>query len=49
MTSIQAPLLLNAIYDAGNKIGPILCYTFILLMVIEIVYVWIRYVITSNK
>lgn len=40
--------LLNA-YKAGDSIGPILAYTFIFLMTIELVYVFIKYVITSNK
>jgi hypothetical protein len=39
MTSI----LLNALYDAGNKIGPALCWIFVILMTIELVYVMAKY------
>lgn len=39
MTSI----LLNALYDAGNQIGPILSWVFILLMTIELIYVMAKY------
>jgi hypothetical protein len=46
---MAAPLLLNAIFDAGESIGPILAYTFCFLMAIELVYVFVKYVITSNK
>lgn len=42
-------ILLNKIFDTGNIIGPILCWVFILLMLIEVIYVWMKYVITSNK
>ncbi len=45
---MTAPQLLNA-YQSGDAIGPVLAYTFILLMTIELVYVFIKYVITSNK
>lgn len=46
---MAAPLLLDAIYNAGDSIGPILAYTFCLLMTIELVYVFVKYVITSNR
>ncbi len=36
-------LLLNAFYDAGNIIGPILAWVFGLLMVIELIYVMVKY------
>ncbi len=42
-------LMLNAVYEAGNKIAPILCWVFILLMLVAITYVFVKYVITSNK
>ena len=42
-------ILLNKLYDTGNIIGPILCWVFILLMTIEVIYVWMKYVIKSNK
>ena len=45
---MTAPQLLNA-YQSGDAIGPVLAYTFILLMTIELVYVFIKYVITSNR
>lgn len=44
------PIFLNAIYDAGqNVIGPVLAYTFALLLAIELIYVFVKYVMTSNK
>ena len=47
---MQSPtLLLNALFDTGNIVGPILAWVFVLLMVIEMVYVWVKYVITSDK
>ena len=46
---MAAPLLLNAIYNAGESIGPILAYTFALLLAVELVYVFVKYVITSSK
>jgi len=42
-------LLLNAFYDAGNTIGPILCWIFILLMAIELIYVMAKYLGGSKK
>ena len=42
-------LMLNATYDAGDKMGPVLASIFILLMIIEMTYVFVKYVITSNK
>lgn len=48
MTS-SSSLLLNALYEAGSKMGNIFAYVFIFLMVIEIVYVFVRFVITSDK
>lgn len=46
---MAAPTLMNAIFNAGESIGPILAYTMALLMTIELVYVFVKYVITSNK
>jgi len=37
------PILLNAFYEFGNTIGPILTWTFILLMVVELIYVMAKY------
>ncbi len=45
---MAAPQLLNA-YQTGDSIGPVLAYTFILLMTIELIYVFVKYVITSNR
>lgn len=42
-------LMLNALYDGGDKLGPILGWVFVLLMTVELVYVFVKYVITSNK
>ncbi|MBS1615936.1 MAG: hypothetical protein JST06_07460 [Bacteroidetes bacterium] len=43
-------LLLGPVFDTGEKVvGPILTYTFLLLMFIELVYVFIKYVLTTNK
>ncbi len=46
---MAAPLMLNAIFNAGESIGPILAYTMALLMAIELGYVFVKYVITSNR
>lgn len=43
------PVLLNAVYNIGDSIGPILAYTFALLMTIELIWVWVKYVMTSDK
>ena len=45
----MAPQLLNAIFTAGESIGPILAYTMALLMAVELGYVFVKYVITSDK
>lgn len=42
-------MLLNAFYDAGNKIGPILAWTFALLMTIQVIYVMAKYLGSSTK
>ena len=42
-------VLLNAFYDAGNKVGNILAWVFILLMFIEVVYVMAKYLGPSKK
>lgn len=42
-------ILLSGVFETGNKIGPILCATFILLMTLAVAYVFVKYVITSNK
>lgn len=43
MTSAFPIFLLNNFYEFGNKMGPILTWVFILLMVVEIVYVMVKY------
>ena len=45
----MAPQLLNAVFNAGESIGPILAYTMALLMAVELGYVFVKYVITSDK
>lgn len=45
----MSPLLLSATYNGGDKLGEVLSYVFIFLMLIEIIYVFVRYVLTSNK
>ena len=45
---MAAPQLLN-IFTTGESIGPIIAYTMALLMAVELVYVFVKYVITSNK
>ena len=47
MTS-ALPLLLNAFYEFGNKLGPILTWVFILLMVVQLVYVMAKYLGGGN-
>ena len=42
-------IMLSAIFETGNKIAPILCWVFILLMLVAVSYVFVKYVITSNK
>lgn len=42
-------LILNAIYDAGNVIGPILAYIFFFLMLIELIYVMAKYLGGGTK
>ena len=46
---MAVPQLLGAGFNAGESIGPILAYTFCFLMAIELVYVFVKYVITSNR
>ena len=46
---MAAALLLNKVFNAGESIGPILAYTMALLMAIELGYVFVKYVVTSNK
>ena len=46
---LTTPVMLNALYQAGNSIGPIFCWVFVLLMTIEMIYVMVKYVVTSHK
>jgi hypothetical protein len=36
-------LMLNAFYDSVNELGPIVVWIFLLLMVIELIYVMVKY------
>lgn len=36
-------LILNAIFDAGESIGPVLTYLFIFLMTVALIYVMAKY------
>jgi hypothetical protein len=42
-------LILNAFYDAGNVIGPILAYIFLFLMTISMIYVMAKYLGGSKR
>lgn len=42
-------VLLNATYDAGNQIGPILAYIFFFLLLIGVIYAMAKYLGSSNK
>ena len=46
---MAAPLFLGAVFNAGESIGPILAYTMCILLAIELVYAFVKYVITSDK
>ncbi len=48
MTSAFPIFLLNNFYEFGNKLGPILTWVFILLMVVELVYVMAKYLGGGN-
>ena len=48
MTTSPA-LLLNSFYDSGTKMGGILAAVFVFLMIIEMIYVFVKYVVTSDK
>ena len=43
MTSAFPIFLLNGFYEFGSKLGPILTWVFILLMVVELIYVMAKY------
>ena len=45
----SSSLLLNALFESGNNMGGILAAIFGLLMAIEMIFVFIKYVITSDK
>lgn len=49
ISTMAAPLFLNKIFNAGESIGPILAYTMCLLLTIELIYVFVKYVVTSKK
>ncbi len=41
-------MLLNAFYDFGNKIGPLLTWVFILAMTVELIFVMAKYLFTKD-
>jgi hypothetical protein len=46
---MAAPLLLSSLFNTVESIGPIFAYIFALLMAIELIYVFVKYVTTSTK
>jgi hypothetical protein len=40
---VMNKLMLNAFYEAGNNVGTILVWVFVLLMTIEVIYVMAKY------
>lgn len=46
---MATPQLLNSVYNAGNSAGEILAYTFMFAMAVELVYVFVKYVITTDR
>jgi hypothetical protein len=43
------PIVLNALYDAGNKAGVLLAWGTSILLTVELVYVMFKYVFAKNK
>ncbi len=43
------PILLNAFYDAGNKVGVFMAWATCLILTAELVYVTFKYVFPKNK
>lgn len=43
------PIVLNALYDAGNKAGVFLAWATSLLLTAELAYVMFKYVFAKNK
>ena len=48
-SEVMRSLILNAFFDAGQVIGPILTYIFIFLMTISLIYVMAKYLGGSKK
>lgn len=46
---VMQPLLLNKLFESGNGLGGILAGVFVLLLTIEIIFVFVKYVLTSDK
>lgn len=46
---MSQPIVLNALYDAGNKAGVLLAWGTSILLTVELVYVMFKYVFAKNK
>lgn len=46
---MPTPQLLNSVFNAGEQMGEYLAYTFCLLMAVELAYVFVKYVITTDR
>jgi hypothetical protein len=43
------PIVLNAFYDAGNKVGVFMAWATSLILTAELAYVMFKYVFAKNK
>jgi hypothetical protein len=48
LLSKKTAMLLNAFYDFGNKIGPMLTWFFIIAMTVELIFVMAKYLFTKD-
>ncbi len=46
---MAAPQMLSTLFNSVESVGPVFAYMLALLMGIELVYVFVKYVITSTK
>ncbi|MCC6186749.1 MAG: hypothetical protein IT256_06325 [Chitinophagaceae bacterium] len=46
---MSQPIILNAFYDAGNKVGVLMGWVTTLLLTAGVVYVMLKYVLAKNK
>ncbi|GAA4458703.1 hypothetical protein [Rurimicrobium arvi] len=46
---IANPIVLNALYDAGNKVGVAMCWVTSLILTAELAYVMFKYVFAKSK